>query len=309
LVVKAQQYLEEQIERCSDNEFPIVIFGLSLVRKSDLNLDDNRISNWLSRPHKPFVNLCLLAVALHRLSHPLATDCVRLLQDAVFEAYTSTVNPNLNTIRALLSVIHMAEMGQSEKEIAATLKSFPLEENVRNRVSAIIRADSLFFIEFRDGMLAQAPILSHLAYYLFAASELSIRDAYIISKPLKSQFDEFRKLMGGMPAKVVSRPLLAVILVLFVALTSLELIRLWWPLANTIYDVILNSVSNSLFQSYLDDALKLLTLVPLYAIYGCAIAIWLRGSITRKDLTPGGFWAGLHEIACNIWDTVRCKTR
>lgn len=309
LVVRAQQYLEKQVERSSENDFPIVIFGLSLVRNSDLDLDDNRISDWLSGQHKPFVHLCLLAVALHRLGHPLVTDCVRLLQDAVFEAYVSTVNPNLSTIRVLLTVIHMAEMGQSEEEIAATVKDFPLEESVRNRVSAIIRADSHLFIEFRDGMLAQAPIISHLAYYLFAASELSIRHAYIISELLKGQFDEFRKLISGKSVKVVARLPFAVLLTLFVACASLELVRLWWPRANNIYAVILNSTSNSLIQSYLDDMLKLLILIPLYVTYGCAAAIWLRGSVTWKDLTPGGFWAALHEIAANIGDTIKSKTR
>jgi len=309
LVVRAQQYLEKQVERCSENDLPIVIFGLSLIRSSDLDLDDNRISDWLSRQHKPFVHLCLLTVALHRLGHPSVTDCVRLLQDAVFEAYVSTVNPNLSTIRVLLTVIHMAEMGQSEEEIAATLKDFPLEESVRNRVSAIIRADSHLFIEFRDGMLAQAPILSHLSYYLFTASELSIRHAYIISEPLKGQFDEFRKLISGKSVKVVSRLPLAVLLTLFVAFASLELVRLWWPRASNIYAVILTSTSNSLIQSYLDDMLKLLILIPLYVTYGCAAAIWLRGSVTWKDLTPGGFWAALHEIATDIGDTIRSKTR
>ena len=307
LVVKAQLYLEKQVGKCSEDDFPIVIFGLSLVRNNDL--DDNRISGWLSRQHKPFVHLCLLAVALHRLGHPLVTDSVKLLQDAVFGAYVSTVNPNLSTIRVLLAVIHMAEMGQSAEEIAATLKDLPLEEDVRNRVSAIIRADSLFFIEFRDEMLAQAPILSHLAYYLFAASELSIRNAYIISEPLKGQFDEFRKLVGGKSAKVVSRLPLAVLLTLFVAFASWELVRFWWPRANRVYNAILNSTSDSLVQSYLDDMLKLLVLIPLYVAYGCAAAIWLRGYITWKDLTPGGFWTALREIASNIGDGIKPKAR
>jgi hypothetical protein len=309
LVVRAQQYLGKQVERCHENDLPVIIFGLSLVRNSDLDLDDDRISGWLSRQHRPFVNLCLLAVALHGLGHPLVNDCVRLLQDAVFEAYTSTVNPNLSTIRILLAVIHMAEMGQSKEEITATLRDFPLEENVRSRVSAIIRADSHLFIECRDGMLAQAPILSHLSYYLFAASELSIRHAYIISESLKGQFDEFRKLISGKSAKVVSRPLLAVLLTLFVAFASLELRRLWWPLANNIYTVILNSTSNSLIQSYLDDMLKLAILIPLYVTYGCAAAVWLRGSVTWKDLTPSGFRAALYEIASNIGGTIGSKTR
>lgn len=309
LVVKAQQYLEKQIERCSDNEFPVVIFGLSLVRNNDLYLDDNRISDWLSRRHKPFVNLCLLAVALHRLSHPLVTDCVGLLQEAVFEAYTRTVNPNLSTIRILLAVIHMAEMGQSQEEIAATLRDFPLEESVRNRISAIIRADSRLFIEFRDGMLAQAPIISHLAYYLFAASELSLKNAYIISEPLKGQFEEFRKLVGRKSVKVVSPLPLVVVLAFSVAFVTLVLVWFWWPRANNIYNMILNSTSNPLVQSYLDDTLKLLILIPLYVVCGSAAAIWLRGSVTWRDITPGGFWAGLCEIASNIGDTLRSKTR
>lgn len=309
LVVRAQQYLEKQVERCSENDLPVVIFGLSLIRNSDLDLDDNRISDWLSRQHKPFVHLCLLTVALHRLGHPLVTDCVRLLQDAVFEAYVSTVNPNLSTIRVLLTVIHMAEMGQSEEEIAATLKDFPLEESVRNRVSAIIRADSHLFIEFRDGMLAQAPILSHLSYYLFAASELSIRHAYIIPEPLKGQFDEFCKLIGGKSVKVVSRLSLAILLASFLTFASLGLVWLWLPQANNVYNLILNSTSNSLARSYLDDALKLLVLIPLYVTYGCATAIWLRGSVTWRDITPGGFWAGLSEIVSNTVDAIRSKTR
>jgi hypothetical protein len=309
LVVKAQRYLEKQVGKCSEDDFPIVIFGLSRVRDNDLGLDDNRISGWLSRQHKPLVHLCLLAVALHRLGHPLVADSVKILQDAVSKAYVSTVNPNLSTIRVLLTVIHMAEMGQNEEEIAATLKDFPLEEDVCNRVSAIIRADSRLFIEFRNGMLAQSPIISHLAYYLFAASELSIKHAYIIPEPLKGQFDEFRKLIGGKSAKVVSRPSLAVLLASFLTFASLGLVWLWLPQANIVYNLILNSTSNPLVQSYLDDALKLLVLIPLYVTYGCATAIWLRGYITWKDLTPGGFWTALREIASNIGDGIKPKTR
>ncbi len=305
----AQQYLESQMERCSETDFPVVVFGLSLAPNSNFEVDDQRVRDWLSRRQKPFVHLCLLAVALHRLEHTLLAESVCLLQDFVFDTYANAISPNLSTIRILLAVIHMAEIGQSGEEIEATLRNFPLSEDVRDRVSAVIRADSRLFVEFRDGMLAQSPILSHLAFYLFAASELSIRDAYIIPEPLKNEFDEFRKFLGGMSAKVVSRRLLAVILILVVGLTSFELFRRWWPLANEMYDTVLKLTTNALVQSLLDDVLKGLITLPLYAICGLAMAAWLRGSVRWKDLAPGCFWGNLRDVASSIGGVVRPKTR
>jgi len=304
LSAKAQQYLEDQLQQGLSSEYPIILFGLSLVRDGNIQMQEDHISNWLSRQQKPFAHLCLLTIALHSLGHPLFNQCAQALQGSAFENYVTTVDPNLSTIRVLLAVIHLAHIGQSSEEIETALSSLPLDKETREKVSAIIRADSRLFIEFRDGMLAQSPIMSHLAFYLFAAAETSLRDAYIISGPLKSDFDEFRKSLSGVPVKVVARSVLAWCLLLFSVLASVLLYLYWWPMADAIYNWALAQTSIALLQSILDDALKLLISLPLYVIYGSAMAVWLRGRITWRDLTPGHFWNSLKEIASSIVSAV-----
>jgi hypothetical protein len=304
LSTKAQQYLEDQLQQGLSSEYPIILFGLSLARDGNIQVQEGTINNWLSRQQKPFAHLCLLTVALHSLGHPLFNQCAQALQGSAFENYVTTVAPNLSTIRVLLAVIHLAHIGQSSEEIETALSSLPLDKETREKVSAIIRADSRLFIEFRDGMLAQSPVVSHLAFYLFAAAKTSLRDAYIISGPLKDDFDEFRKSSDDVSVKVVARPVLAWFLLLFAALASFLLCLYWWPLADKIYDWALTQTPNVLIQSYLDDVLKFFILLPLYVIYGSAMAVWLRGRIILKDLTLGHILSSLREIVSSIVSAV-----
>jgi hypothetical protein len=281
LASKARAYLSQKL--ATDQSVPVAAFGLSVGGQTP-EISDTQVQNWLDRTHQPFKYLCMLAVTLNSIRHPLSARAITCLRKRVLEIYSGVVDPNINTIRILLAVIHMAEMGQNADEITHALRRLPIDDGVRNRVSAIIRADSRLFIEFRDGFLAQTPTIDFLAFYLFAANKVGLTEAYIVDDKLKAQFSEFMKAWQNRESKVVNRIALAFLLLVSFVASVVAVFKVWWPISNGLYNWILSLTNNQLVESYLDDILKGIIALPIYAILGSALALWLHGDVSWSDI-------------------------
>jgi hypothetical protein len=287
LTSQAGDYLEKKLQSISSRDFPLILFGLWMIGRTP-QIDQTQIKEWLDRTHQPFKSLCMLAIALDALNHPLSKSAISRLRARILAIYFSAIAPNIATARILLAVVHMAEMGQDAEQITSALKNMPVEDEMRELISAVIRADSRLFIEFDDKSLTKPPVIEFLAFYLYAASLTGIDQAYLVTKSLKTQFTEWLKMYGNSNFRAIQQTPLTLLILLVLSGCVYILHELWWPLSNRIYEGTMSLLGESpLFESYLDDFLKWLVAIPVYCVVGFLAALWLYGKARLIDLRPG----------------------
>lgn len=299
LIAKAHEYLLQQPTDSLGPNLPLVLFGQTILKEKP-SIGDPQIQAWLNRTQQPFKHLCLLAIALNELEHPLATVAVARLRDRVVEMHSVTVDPNISLIRVLLAVVHLAQMGEDGDQITEALDRLPIGDDTRSQISAVIRADSHLFVELRDEMLTDPPAIDLLSHYLFAASKLGLRDAYIVDDSLKTHFTVFLATWQHRQVRAINRNALAWLIAISSLFSIAALVSVWWPLSNWLYSWILQRSSSALVQSYLDDLLKAVILFPIYIVVGSALALWLRGQVALTDINPEGVTANVRAFVSQL---------
>lgn len=284
LAENATAYLEQQLPNTntSPNNFPVILFGLYMGGAAP-QINEMQIQHWLDRTHQPFYHLCMLVIVLKAWQHRLATEAIRQLQEKVAAVYAEIVNKNVGLVGVILSVIHLAEMGQNGDQIVETLKRLQLNNAAYEQISAVITGASQLFVQFEIDPSTQLPIVENLAFYLFAACQLGLTEAYIIDEHLKTQFFEFSRLRNNRQFKAVNRVELAVLIVIAFIVGVFIIFEVWWPLSDTAYNWALINIENQLGWGIFDDFLKALILVPVYFVFGATLTLWLHGQIQWGD--------------------------
>ena len=291
----AKNYLNLELPRASNSNLPVIAFGLSIGGETP-SLNDEQIKGWLSQTHRSFKGICMLAMTLSAMHHALSQQFVTNFQQEASKIYSGIISQNISTIRVLLAVIHMAEMGQNAEQITQSLRRLPIDESIRDRVSAVIRADSQLFIEFQDNQLTQNPTLDFITFYLFSANKLGLTKAYIIDNRLKTDFLTFAEEWGGQ-SKAIHHVTLAILIMISLAASITVLVQIWWPLSNKLYEWSMKIWQDQpLITSYLDDLLKGIILLPVYLIIGAALGMWLHGRVKGNDIKPENIVANARTI-------------
>ena len=299
LSVQANQYLLRELDESTNGDLPVLLLGLSANGGSNL-ADNTKVRKWLERTHLPFKHVCMLAVALHNLDSPLSVEATNRVRLAFSEAYADVVDSNISLVRALLTITHIAAMGENSPQIISTFKQFPVDRDICNRIISVIQSDAHLFIEFRKELLAHPPAIDLLAFYLFATKRVGFANAYVVDEELKSSFQEFLNLWRRVGVRAIDqRVLLGLILTAFVASVT-ALCSTWLPLSDWLYNSIMNAVDSDLLKSYLDDVLKTAVLFPIYFILGSLMGVWLHGRVSWHDIGFEGIVDNTRQILKSI---------
>lgn len=286
LAERAKEYLRHRLPdtNTSTPNLPVVAFGLYQGGALP-QIPEMQVRHWLDRTHQQFHYLGMLAVTLKAWQHQLAQKAITHLQERASLVYVETVEQNIGLVGVLLSVIRMAEMGQSAEQITEALKQVQTGKIAYDQINAVITADSKLFTEFSLNPSNQVPLIEGLAFYLFAAYQLGLTEAYIVDDQQKTQFSEFARIrMGGRQFKAVSRLEFAILIIIAFTVGVMLTFQIWWPISNILYDWIVDNFENQLLVEIVGNILlQAVILVPIYFVFGAALTLWLHGQIRWSD--------------------------